>query len=195
MKTAKPEGTAPTREAGGDAAGQTRYRLFWLTLAGLLVADQLTKALVLLYIPERTYHDPPPIPVIDGFFYLVHIWNPGAAWGILPGQTIWLTLLAVVALATLYWFRDELGIGQSRLMQVTFGMLCGGIIGNFIDRIWLQHVIDFLDFHLPLYGRFPAFNLADVGITLGVVVYLLSSLRELLPAKARPGSRGDSAKS
>ena len=67
-------------------------------------------------------------------------------------------------------------------MQICFGLLTGGILGNVTDRILHGHVIDFLDFHLPFslpylfpHGRYPAFNIADCGIVIGVILYLLFS--------------------
>jgi signal peptidase II len=59
-------------------------------------------------------------------------------------------------------------------MQVAFGLLVGGIIGNMIDRFAYGHVVDFLDFHFGTY-RYPSFNIADCGITVGVVLYILAT--------------------
>jgi len=161
--------------------GLARYRLLYVILALVLVLDQVTKLIVLHQFPEKVYFfdgiAPEPLVVIEGFFYIVHIWNPGAAWGILPGQGVLLSLLAVVALVGIFYFRRELTL-ERPYMQIAFGMLCGGIIGNLIDRLRIDHVVDFLDFHLPLYGRWPAFNIADMGITIGVALYMVASLRE-----------------
>ena len=73
----------------------------------------------------------------------------------------------------IYRYRRCLALKQP-FMQVSFGLLCGGIVGNLIDRIFHGHVIDFLDVHLPFY-RWPAFNIADMGITLGLFLYLVTS--------------------
>ncbi len=88
-------------------------------------------------------------------------------------------LLAVLAIATLgaiFVSRRALGL-QARIVQVCFGLLCGGIVGNLLDRLVHGHVIDFLDFHFGSYV-YPTFNLADSGICVGVVIYLLWSLRQ-----------------
>lgn len=161
-----------------------------LVLASLfVVSDQVTKWLVASYIPPNTYHFEsanPPIPVIEGFFYLVHIFNRGAAWGILEGMGFWLGLLGIVALGGIVWFRRELGL-ERKCMQYAFGMMIGGIIGNMIDRFRFHHVVDFLDFHLIGGYRYPSFNIADCGIVVGVALYILFSFLEPeKPAEAKP---------
>lgn len=172
---------AVQRFTAPPARGIRAYGRFWVTLAAVLVADQVSKAWVLRNIPLNTYFDPPPIPVIPNFFYFVNVSNTGAAWGMLANYTSWLAWLGVAALSGIYFFRRQLELGKP-LLQYTFGLLCGGIIGNLIDRQRQGHVVDFLDFHLPHY-RYPAFNVADAGITVGVMIYLLYSFRDWWPAK------------
>jgi signal peptidase II len=180
------QGFAP-KSGGGIRA----YGRFWVTLLVILLADQASKACVLKYIAANTYFEPEPIPVIPNFFYLVNVSNSGAAWGIFSKYTLWLACLGVAALGAIYFFRQQLELSKP-LLQYTFGLLCGGIIGNLIDRLTTGHVVDFLDFHLPGY-RYPAFNVADSGITVGVTIYLLYSFRDWWPARrpavppTRPG--------
>ncbi len=121
------------------------------------------------------------IIVVDGFFQIVHVGNEGAAWGILSGHGGPLTLFALVALAAIFCFRHSLQL-QRRPVQWLFGLICGGILGNTIDRMVHGHVIDFLDFRLPFSipmlvpdGRYPAFNIADCGIVIGVFGYIALS--------------------
>lgn len=156
---------------------------FVLTFFAVIVLDQITKLLVMHYLPwspESPVYalngKNPPIAVIDGFFYIVHITNQGAAWGILSGQTYLLTSIALVTLVSLWFFRRQLGF-EYPAMQYAMGLFCGGIIGNLIDRICYGHVVDFLDVHLPFINyRWPAFNIADCGIALGVGLYIVVSL-------------------
>jgi signal peptidase II len=169
-----------------DAYGLRGYLRFWLTFAALFAADQLSKLWVMSTITPDTYFNPPPIPVIDGFFYFVNISNAGAAWGMFAGYSAWLGWLGVLALAAIFAFRRQLDLHRP-LLQYAFGLLCGGILGNLADRASYGHVVDFLDFHLPGY-RYPAFNLADSGITIGVTIYLLYSFRDLWPASRRSTS-------
>ncbi|MGA2051963.1 MAG: signal peptidase II [Opitutales bacterium] len=169
-----------------DPPGLRAYLRFWLTFAALFALDQFTKFWVMRHIAPDTYFDPPPIPVINGFFYFVNISNAGAAWGLFAGYSAWLSLLGLLALAAIYIFRRQLELRRP-LLQYAFGLLCGGILGNLADRASYHHVVDFLDFHLPGY-RYPAFNFADCGITFGVTIYLLYSFRDLWPSSTRAPS-------
>lgn len=151
--------------------------------------DQWTKYWVLHNIPEGTYFKEgflPPYPVIPDFLYIVHIYNPGAAWGMFSGYSGVLAIIALIALWGIYHFRHELALGQP-FMQYAFGLLCGGIVGNLIDRLQHGHVIDFIDVHLPGY-RWPAFNIADSAITCGVGLYLIYSILEWRRTRLQTGS-------
>lgn len=148
-----------------------RYRLFWvITILGL-VLDQLTKFWIMVILPAGTYHPYESIEVIGDVFYIVHVHNPGASWGILAGFSLGFALLAVVALGLIFYFRKTLEL-RKPFLQITFGLLCGGIVGNLIDRVAYGYVIDFIDIHLPGY-RWPAFNVADSCICVGVGLYFI----------------------
>lgn len=151
-------------------------RLFIVALL-VLVLDQWSKAWIVTNIPYGTYRvgfEQPPYTVIEGFFYIVHIGNKGAAWGILQGYGFWLGVLGVLAVIGIFIGRKHLQLHRP-VLQYTFGLLIGGIIGNVIDRFRYDHVVDFLDFHFGTY-RYPSFNVADSGITVGVILYLIVSL-------------------
>jgi signal peptidase II len=160
------------------------YRL--LNIAGLIcVLDQITKVLIQYSIPfETSYFPPDRVTIIENFFYLVHIGNEGAAWGMFSEYSGILTLLSFAVLFFIYYFRKQLEL-QRGSVQIAFGLLIGGILGNLIDRIRVGHVIDFIDIHLPFtlpyilpYGRWPAFNIADSAIVIGMLFYLLLSLSD-----------------
>ena len=126
-------------------------------------------------------HDEHVIEVIRNFFYIVHIGNEGAAWGMFAGHGEVLALFALVALAAIYKFRHSLELYRIP-MQFAFGLLIGGVLGNLVDRLVHGHVIDFLDFHFPFTipwvlptGRYPSFNVADCGIVIGVFTYIILS--------------------
>ena len=157
------------------------YARLLITALILFVADQVTKGWIYHSLPLDSYFPPDWVPVVDGFFYIVHIGNEGAAWGMLTGYSGFLALFAVLALFAIYKFRHSLELHQ-RGMHYAFGLLIGGVLGNLVDRLIHGHVIDFLDFHLPFTlpwvlesGRWPAFNIADCGITVGVACYILLS--------------------
>ena len=121
------------------------------------------------------------IEVFPNFFYLVHVGNTGAAWSMFAGASLWLALLAAATLAAIFFWRRQLGL-RSPAAQGAFGLLCGGILGNLVDRLVHGHVIDFLDFHFGSY-TYPTFNVADIGICVGVFAYVLWSLRQPVPAR------------
>lgn len=160
---------------------KTPSAMFFIVALAVFIFDQITKLAIVANIPwekgNPTYYfnsTNQPIKVIDNFLYIVHITNEGAAWGILSGQTYLLSSIALLALAAVWIFRDSLGFA-SKLGRVSLGIFCGGVLGNLFDRIYYGHVIDFIDVHIPFINyRWPAFNIADCGITIGVVLYIIS---------------------
>jgi len=136
----------------------------------IVVLDQLTKWLVVQYISPAQ-----PIPIIDGFFQLVHWRNTGAAWGILRDYNIVLAIISVLTVLALYLFRHTFGI-QRPAAGWALGLIAGGIVGNVIDRLRLHCVVDFLDFYAGAH-HWPAFNVADSAICVGVVLYIIVSWR------------------
>ena len=152
------------------------YRLLLALAAIVLVLDQITKSWIAATIPFPTYGEPGAIRIIEGFFYLVHVGNTGAAWSMLSGQSVFLAILAAATLLAIFIWRHSLGL-RTRLAQIAFGLLCGGIAGNLIDRLMHGHVIDFIDLHFGSY-IYPTFNVADSAICVGVALYLWQSLRQ-----------------
>ena len=151
------------------------YLRLYLTALIVFLADQASK----LWIFNNLDMDTGRIVVVEGFFQIIHVGNEGAAWGILSGHSGILTVFALVALAAIFCFRKTLQLKQP-LIQWLFGLISGGILGNTADRMIHGHVIDFLDFRFPFeipillpYGRYPAFNIADCAIVIGVLSYFL----------------------
>lgn len=151
-----------------------RWTLFSLIVMLGLVADQLSK----LYIhgSMRLYQS---IPVLDGLFNITYLRNKGAAFSFLANASwripffITVTLVAaVVILVALSKLRED-----QRLTQAALAMVFSGAIGNLIDRVRLGEVIDFLDVYWRSY-HWPAFNVADSLICVGVVLVALDMLRE-----------------
>jgi signal peptidase II len=162
------------------------YRLLLGLALAVFVLDQLTKLWVASRLPLGTYGEHRgAIRVIRGFFYIVHQGNTGAAWSMFSGYSVVLALLAAGTLAAIVYWRHTLGL-RDRATQFSFGLLCGGIAGNLVDRLAHGHVIDFIDLHFGSY-IYPTFNVADSGICVGVVLYLWQSLRE--PRDQRPETR------
>jgi signal peptidase II len=161
-------------------------------IALLVVAlDQLTKLLVRQFLGTMDEK-----VIVDGFFKFVHWHNTGAAWSLFRGNNALLALIAVVALVVLYFSRNHFD-ARTMLGQVAFGLICGGIVGNLIDRLVEGHVIDFLYFYVQRGGRevsFPAFNIADSAICTGVgLIFLITWKNEAKPAEtAAPGQSAES---
>ncbi len=152
------------------------YRLLLGLALGVYVLDQLTKLWIASRLVYGTYGElSGAIPVVRGFFYLVHQGNTGAAWSMFTGRSVMLAVLAAATLAAIYFWRHTLGL-RDRPAQICFGLLCGGIVGNLTDRLVHGHVIDFIDLHFGSYV-YPTFNVADSGICVGVILYLILSLR------------------
>lgn len=162
---------SPKSKMGRIAA----YRTLWLLAAVIFVLDQLSKAWIAAHLPFPTYGGPDTITVIGGFFRIVHVGNTGAAWSMFSGASVLLAGLAAATLVAIFIWRHSLGL-RDRVAQVSFGLLCGGIAGNLIDRLLHGHVIDFIDLHFGSY-TYPTFNIADSGICVGVILYLWHSLR------------------
>lgn len=142
--------------------------------AGVMVLDQLTKFWVVRHF--QLYESRVVIP---GFFHLTYLTNTGAAFGFLAGEQnvlrqvffIGVALVAILALG--YFYRTMKN--RTPLFTVAIGLISGGAVGNLIDRLRLGSVIDFLDFFIGRY-HWPAFNVADSAITVGVGLFLLASL-------------------
>lgn len=147
-----------------------------LVLAASVAAlDQITKALVLLFLGYRDEK-----VLVPGFFKFVHWENTGAAWSLFGGNNGLLALVALGALVLLFLSRHHF---ESRTLtgQIAYGLIIGGITGNLIDRIFRHHVVDFLYFYLQQRGGeekgFPAFNVADSAICTGVALVFLMACR------------------
>ncbi len=142
----------------------------------VLVLDQFTKWLVAEGMPLWS-----EIPVIPGFFKLTHIVNRGAAFGFLnrpdmDWQRWFFVGASLVALGIIGKLLAATGPGD-RLLRVSLGLILGGAFGNLVDRVRLGQVVDFLDFYWGSV-HFPAFNVADIGITLGAAGLAFSILRK-----------------
>ena len=153
--------------------------------SGVLALDQLTKLAVLKFLPTP-YHS--EIHVVPGFLRLVHWHNTGAAWSMFSDNNLLLAGISAIALAVLIFARKRFG-SDTLWGWIALGSIFGGILGNMIDRVFRHHVVDFLYFHLiTRTGRelgFPAFNVADSAICIGVgLLFVLSWRNEKKPLAA-----------
>lgn len=149
---------------------------FLLIVATVVAGDQLTKLWVL-----KSFSLYESMVVIPGFFNLTYLMNKGAAFGFLAGQNgawrhyLFLVLgtvaLVVIAIA---WFRLRHG---HALYSISLPLIGGGALGNMIDRIRFGSVVDFLDVYIGTH-HWPAFNVADSAISIGVFVFFLANILE-----------------
>lgn len=138
----------------------------WLALAVLIIVlDQITKALVVANFQLGE------VRTQTTFFDLVFVYNPGAAFSFLADAGGWqrwfFTGLAFVICGWLFFLLRQ--HAQEKLMPFAIALVMGGALGNVIDRFAYGAVVDFLSFHVDKY-YWPAFNVADSGITLGALL-------------------------
>lgn len=163
----------------------TGARLWWtwlLVSAAVVAADQFSKTMVesALHVGEQR--------ALTGNFSIVLTYNAGAAFSFLADASGWqrylFTALALAASALIVWLLRR---GGDRVYSLALSLILGGALGNLWDRLTLGKVVDFLLVHdyLPFGGRlaarfdpFPAFNLADSALTVGVALLILDSLRQ-----------------
>ncbi|MDR1228988.1 MAG: signal peptidase II [Azoarcus sp.] len=154
----------------------------WLALIALVTAlDQITKELVLARFAHGEHLE------VTRFFDLVLAFNPGAAFSFLAGQPGWQRwFFAALAIAVCAWLLALIWQQRrERLLPAAFSLIVGGAIGNVIDRLAYGAVVDFLSFHAGSH-YWPAFNLADSAITLGVGLMLFAQFRGKPKAAPRP---------
>lgn len=153
---------------------------FFLTALLVVAADQFSKMWITANIAlGQSLFD-------AGFFRLTHIQNTGAAFGLFQGQSFALMILAIVGIVVILFYAlfvyRHLPFVGNMLSKFALGMVLGGTVGNMIDRLRFGSVTDFVDF-----GFWPAFNVADSMIVIGVMIFAYSSLRSL----SSSGRQGD----
>jgi signal peptidase II len=126
------------------------------------------------------------IPVVPGCFDLRYIQNTGAAWGMLEGLNHWLVVLSLLMLVAIIGFRRHF-LPDALVPKIAAGLIIGGIASNLMDRVRLNYVVDFLDFFWRSH-HFPAFNVADASICVGVGLYLISQFRPSASSPAQPSA-------
>ncbi|MEK6716373.1 MAG: signal peptidase II [candidate division NC10 bacterium] len=157
--------------------------LFYYVALTVILLDQATKLVIVeaLRVGQG-------IPVIPGFFDIVFVLNPGAAFGFLATlsegvRNPFFILITVVAVILIVFYHTRF-LHADRLASVALGLILGGAIGNLIDRLRYGMVVDFLDFHVSRY-HWPAFNVADSAISIGVSLMFLDMLLDWRREKRR----------
>ena len=172
---------ARVREAGLEIADERKAATYGGIVAAVVALDQLTK-----FVASRTLPPYEPVPVIGEYFRLTYIYNPGAAFGLHVGpfsRYVFLALTVVCVVVLYMWFRSTPATDRLRLFAIA--LVTAGALGNFIDRVRSSRgVIDFFDLGLGDL-RWPVFNIADIGVTVGALLLAISLWREDRAAAAR----------
>lgn len=136
----------------------------------IFIIDQLLKLFIGFNIDLNT-----SITIFENFFYISNVHNYGAAFSILYGNRIFLIIVSLFALVSIYYF-----LLKNKKFQwfdiIVYSLLIGGILGNLFDRIIYGYVVDYLDFYIFGYN-YPIFNLADMCIVCSAVLLVISTLR------------------
>ncbi len=139
--------------------------------------------LILKFIVSSKLVENDIIKVIPNFFSIYYLKNTGAAFSILQDSTPFLVILSALILLVLNNYIDK-EKDLNKISEISLGMVIGGIFGNMIDRIINHSVTDFISFRIFNYN-FPVFNIADIGITVGVFLLLISVLKDCRKEKNR----------
>ncbi len=184
-----------------------------------LVADQVSKYLAVAHLtrslgdlsgaerlwafarPERPVRAFNDVRVLEDYFHLRYVENPGAAWGLFGGlpesiRVPFFIVVTVMAVVFVLWMIRQTDAGQ-RLLLWALALVLGGALGNFTDRLLRGYVVDFLDFHWRNQPgmRWPTFNVADIAISVGVALLLLDALRQGLAQRRLERARAQIAQS
>ena len=157
-------------QKAGPPQGKWRNVVFFLTALLVVTSDQLSKVWIRSYLEGQSVFE-------AGIFRIIRIHNTGAAFGLFQDQSLPLTIIAlisiIVILVFVLLFYRRFPFLENGLGKPALGLVLGGTAGNLIDRLRLGYVTDFIDI-----GIWPAFNIADSAITVGVILFayvLLSS--------------------
>lgn len=145
--------------------------LYYILALFVICLDQLTKWTIVINMKIGE-----SIPIIENFFYITSHRNRGAAWGILQGQMWFFYIVTVIVIIGIIYYIQR-HVQHRRLLGVALGLMLGGAIGNFIDRLFRKEVVDFLDTYIFGYD-FPIFNIADSALCIGVGLFFLQALLE-----------------
>ena len=135
--------------------------MLYLLIFLITISDQLIK----LYI-ENNFIYGESIAIIHNIFHITYVKNTGAAFGILKGKTTFFIIISAVIILFLLIYRYYLE--RSSLLDMSFALIIGGAIGNLIDRVRLNYVVDYLDFRI-----WPVFNLADSAVVIGAIIFVI----------------------
>ena len=158
--------------------------IYYLLAVLIILLDQWTKWIIVKQMELGE-----SIEVITNFLYITSHRNRGAAWGILEGQMWFFYIITVVVIIGIVYYMQKWAKGKI-LASVALALMLGGAIGNFIDRLFRQEVVDFVDVYIFGYD-FPIFNIADSSLVIGVILLMIWMLIEERMAKKENSINGN----
>jgi len=149
-----------------------KYYIIIISVIILVILDQITK-----YVIANSMVLGEKIVIIEDFFLINSHRNSGGAWGILQDQMTIFYLVTIIAFVLFYYLTKEVDFKNKKIYSMAVVLLIAGGVGNFIDRLIFQEVVDFLDFYIFNYD-FPIFNVADICLTVGISLFAFDILLE-----------------
>ncbi len=150
--------------------------IYYVIVLFVIAIDQISKWLIVKNMELGT-----SIPIIDNVLYITSHRNRGAAWGILENKMWFFYIITVVFVVFIVFYMKKYA-KTDRLLGISLGLILGGAIGNFIDRVFRQEVVDFIHVYIFSYN-YPVFNIADSALCIGVVLIIIQTLLEGKKAK------------
>lgn len=150
---------------------EVKFVFYYLIALFVILLDQITKWLIVsrMELGES-------IQIIDKILYITSHRNRGAAWGILQGQMWFFYVITLIVIVGIIIYIQR-AAKDKWLMGLSLGLMLGGAIGNFIDRVIRKEVVDFI--HTFIFGyNFPVFNIADSALVIGVILLMIQMFRD-----------------
>ena len=143
-------------------------RISYFIILGSIILDQISK-----YFVKTSMHLGERITILDNLLYITSHRNKGAAWGMLQNKMLFFYAVTVVALIIFIYLLQTTPL-LNKFTILGLGLMIGGTIGNFIDRLFYKEVVDFIDVYIGSYD-FPIFNIADSALVIGIGLVLLDA--------------------
>jgi signal peptidase II len=149
---------------------------YYLIVCLIVILDHVTK-----WIAQVKLYPDQMVDIIPGYLRLSCVYNSGVAFGFFDEiQSVWkpyiLAAMAIVAIAVIFLYGMRMP-AERKLLQLALGITMGGILGNFIDRVFRGYVVDFIEFHIYESFHWPTFNVADSAITVGIAFLLIDTVK------------------
>jgi len=168
-------------QVGAPIRASRHWIAFFMLAAGIVIADQLTKAWVVSTVSFGSV-----LPVFGDYVRIWHVHNTGALFGLFRNQAVLFAALSIGVVALIVWFHGRSVVTNGWFATLALGLLLGGAVGNLADRLRLGYVVDFVDMGVGDL-RFYTYNVADAAISASLVLLILMAF---WPSRRRPWIAG-----